>query len=117
MIRSAKNCGIEYRENMRGGDGTVRLTNLIASPDDLAGKGRLFSRITLEPGTSIGYHEHDGDRELFYILSGVAQYNDNGEIRPLCVGDVAICPAGTSHSIANCGTETVELIAVIVYES
>ena len=31
-------------------------------------------------------------------------------------GDVTICPTGTGHGIANRGEETLELVAVIVYE-
>ena len=116
MIRPANECTVEYREKMRGGDGAVKLTSLVASPDELAGKGRLFSKITLEPGCGIGYHTHDGERELFFILSGEAEYDDNGETRAVRAGDVTICPSGTGHAIANRGGDAVELIAVIVYE-
>ncbi len=115
MIRKAQDCQIEYREHMRAGDGTIKLTSLIAGPEELNGKGRLFSIITIEPGCSIGYHLHDKDAELFYIIKGTAEYNDNGEIRTVTAGDVTICPTGTSHGIANRTDETVELAAVIVY--
>ena len=114
MIRKAEECSIEYREHMRDGDGTVQLTSL-ASPEELNNKGRLFSKITLQPGVSIGYHLHDKDTELFYILSGSGEYNDNGELVTVKAGDVTICPAGTCHGIANKGEEVLELVAVIVY--
>ncbi len=115
MIRKKDECGIEYREHMRDGDGTVELTSLIAGPEELNNKGRLFSKITLKPGCSIGYHLHDKDAELFYIMKGTAEYNDNGNIVTVTAGDVTICPTGTSHGIANHTDETVELVAVIVY--
>ncbi len=115
MIRHAEECMVEYREHMRDGDGTVKITNFIKGPEELNEKGRLFSKITLEPGCSIGYHLHDKDSELFYILKGKAVYNDNGEETTVCAGDVTVCPAGSSHGIANRSEETVELIAVIVY--
>ncbi len=115
MIRRKEECTTEIREHMREGDGSVLLTNFIAGPEELNGKGRLFSKITLEPGCSIGYHLHDTDAELFYILRGTAEYNDNGSIRTVSAGDVTICPTGESHGIANRSDETVELVAVIVY--
>ena len=115
MIRRAEECTIEYREHMRDGDGTVKLTSLIASSAELNEKGRLFSVITLEPGCSIGYHIHDKDAELFYILKGTAEYNDNGRIETVTAGDVTICPTGQSHGIANHSDEVVQLVAVIVY--
>ena len=115
MIRKAEECKVEYREKMRDGNGTVEITNFITSPEELCSKGRMFSRITLKSGCSIGFHVHETDSELFYILSGCAEYNDNGEVKTVSAGDVTICPAGTGHGIANNSDETVELIAVIVY--
>jgi len=115
MIKRPEELRIEYKEHMRGGDGTVQLTHFIAGPEDLNGKGRLFSKITLNPGCSIGYHVHETDAELFYILKGTAEYNDGGEIKTVKAGDVTICPTGTGHGIANRTEEVVELVAVIVY--
>ena len=115
MIRKSSECQIEYREHMRDGDGTVQLTNFITGPEELNEKGRLFSRITLNPGCSIGYHVHEGDAELFYILKGTAEYSDNGTVKQVTAGDVTICPDGEGHGIANRTDEVVELIAVIVY--
>ena len=114
MIRKATECNKEYRENMRGGNGTVEITNF-ATPSELNDKGRLFANITLKPGCSIGYHVHEKDSELFYLIKGTALYNDNGTECTLSAGDVMICPAGTGHSIANIGEEDVEVCAVIVY--
>lgn len=116
MIRKENELTIEYREHMRDGDGTVMLTNFITGPEELCGKGRLFSKITLNPGCSIGTHSHDHDSELFYILKGTAEYDDNGTVRTVTAGDVTICPVGEKHGIANRTDEVVELVAVIVYE-
>ena len=115
MIRRKDECKVEYREHMRGGDGTVKITNLIAGDAELNDKGRLFGKITLEKGTSIGYHVHEKDAELFYILSGTGIYSDNGELVTVKAGDVTICETGHGHSIANASDEILELVAVIVY--
>ena len=116
MIRKADEFRIEYKEHMRDGDGTVQLTHFITGTEELEDKGRLFAKITLNPGCSIGYHVHEKDAELFYILTGTAEYNDNGEMRTVSAGDVTICPAGTGHGIANRTDGVVELVAVIVYK-
>ena len=63
----------------------------------------------------IGYHVHETDAELFYILKGTGTYSDNGEIVTLHPGDVAICATGQGHSIANAGDEVLEFVALIVY--
>ena len=115
MIRKAHDCNIEYREHMRDGDGTVQITNFIQGQEELNGKGRLFARLLLNPGCSIGYHVHENDSELFYIIRGTGEYSDNGEIRTVKAGDVTVCPAGTGHGIANRTDEILELIAVIAF--
>ena len=114
MIRKAAELTTEYREHMRGGNGTVELTNL-ATPEDLNNKGRLFATITLKPGCGIGYHVHEADSELFYLMKGEVLYNDNGTECTLTAGDVMVCPAGTGHAISNNSQEEAQFIAVIVY--
>ena len=114
MIRKASDCKKEYRENMRGGNGTVEITNF-ASPEELNNKGRLFANITLNPGCSIGFHMHENESELFYVMKGEVLYNDNGTECTMRAGDVMLCPAGTGHAIANNGEENAEICAVIVY--
>lgn len=39
--------------------------------------------MTIEPGCSLGYHEHHNESETYYILRGEGDYNDNGVIRPV----------------------------------
>lgn len=115
MIKNSDSYKVDVREHMRDGNGTVKIENFVSAAE-LNDKGRLFGKIILEPGCSIGYHVHDKDAELFYILKGTAQYMDGDKEVTATVGDTLICPTGTGHSIANNGEETVELIALIVYE-
>ena len=116
MIRRANECSVKVNENMRGGDGSVKLTSLISSPEELLDKGRLFSVITLEPGCSIGFHVHEKESELFYIVKGTADYNDgDGEIK-VSAGDVTIVEPGNGHGIANRTNETCEFVALILYQ-
>ena len=114
MIKRAADYKPVYHENLRGGNGTVEITNYV-KPEDLNNKGRLFANITLKPGCSIGYHVHEGESELFYLMKGEVVYDDAGTEQILRAGDVMICPAGTGHAIANNGQEDVELCTVIVY--
>ena len=112
MIRQASGMVPEKRERMRGGDGTVTLTPALQPGDYDAGL-RLFSRITLPAGASIGYHIHEGEEELFYFLAGTAEFNDNGEIRTVHAGDATVTRCGQGHSVRNTGDVPVEILAVI----
>jgi mannose-6-phosphate isomerase-like protein (cupin superfamily) len=103
---------IEFKENMRNGEGTVQLTYLL----DAAGEknARMFAEITLKPGCSIGYHQHNSETEYFFIISGAGMVNDNGREVQVKPGDSIITGNGASHSIKNTGAEPLVFHAVIV---
>jgi mannose-6-phosphate isomerase-like protein (cupin superfamily) len=101
----------EYREHMRGGDGTVELTALTREiPKNL----RLYSMIRLAPGASIGYHVHENETEIFHFLSGSGSVDDNGERVKVAAGDTLSTPSGFGHAVENDGDEDLLFLAVIV---
>ena len=114
MVKLNNSFTPDLRENMRGGDGVVEMTNFVSSAE-LNEKGRLFGKIVLKPGCGIGYHIHENESELFYIIKGTAVYDDNGTKTQVHAGDVTITSPGQGHSIKNEGTDTVELVALIVH--
>lgn len=114
MIRNFNDFRTEFRENMRGGDGTVVINSFVTA-EELNNKGRLFGKILLKPGCGIGFHVHESDSELFYILKGTAIYDDNGTKTTVTAGDVTLTPAGSGHAIKNESSDDVELIALILY--
>ena len=63
-------------EHANGGKGHLILEP-IAGPDILKDKCRLYVKATLEKGCSMGIHQHKGDGEIYYILSGKGLYTDN----------------------------------------
>ena len=114
MIKRNSEMKIDMRENMRGGDGIVKITNVLES-GEYKGSARLLGVITLEPGCSIGCHVHENEEEIFYIINGTATYNDNGKTEKLYPGDSCICLGGEKHSIANRENDgKVELFAAIL---
>ena len=60
------------RQTVMGGKGEI-LSRIFLDPKDAAGAGRLFAVNTIAPGCSIGYHSHEGEFEVYYILSGTAK--------------------------------------------
>jgi len=115
MIKRKSSYPIQHNEKMRGGDGIAVIENLL-TPSELYDKGRLFAKITLEPGASIGNHVHKGEMEAFYIISGVAQYNDNGEMVTLTSGDTSLTQSGMEHSVKSVGDTPLEIIALILFK-
>ncbi|MDR1596225.1 MAG: cupin domain-containing protein, partial [Treponema sp.] len=52
---------IEKKEKMKGGDGFVTMTYFV--PPNTEKNARLIAELSLEPGASIGYHQHDNETE------------------------------------------------------
>ncbi len=104
----------ETWENPAGGKGKMLIEHIL-DEDILKDKNGLYARVTLPPGAVLGYHEHHGNGESYFILSGVGEYNDNGKTRPVKVGDVTWTPDGSGHALSNeKGTEPLVFIALIV---
>lgn len=114
MICRADKRSIQIRNQVRGGKGDAIFAHLFKSGEELNENMRLFSVISLKKGDSIGYHVHEGEDELYFILQGEAAYDDNGEKTSLKAGDSTITRSGEGHSIECAGEETLELLAVIV---
>ena len=114
MIRKKETQAIEFK-CIRGGNGEVEMHKICESTEELYGKGRLFNRMILAPGNSIGEHTHTGDNEIFYFLSGTGEYNDNGTIVTVSAGDTVICSDGEMHGLVNVGDVPLEFIALILY--
>lgn len=88
---------------------------------DLAGfegkneKIKMFGFAELLPGEEVKYHTHEGDSEIYYILSGSGIYNDNGVESEIVPGCVTFAPSGSSHGLKNTGKETLNFIALILF--
>ena len=113
MIRRSDEIKERRVQNARGGDNEVVFYDWM-SPEDAKGHGRLFSKLVIPPGASIGYHEHSGEFEAFYVIAGEATIDDNGKEEVLKAGDMAICKDGEGHSCRNNGSVDLVMIAMIM---
>lgn len=114
MIRKRSEM-ISESKCIRGGIGETVILQLLNGPEEMYEKGRMFSFMILQPGNSIGEHRHSGDNEIFWIISGTGEYNDNGTITAIGPGDVAVCNDGELHALINNGDEPLIFVALILY--
>mgnify|MGYP000525174637 CR=1 FL=1 len=75
MIRRKNDVRVRPVENAQGGEGTVTFYDWLL-PEEAAGHGRVFSKLVIPPGASIGYHEHEGEFEAYTVLSGEATVDE-----------------------------------------
>lgn len=112
MVIHRKEMKTEDKERLRNGEGTTRFTYLLDSASQKNAK--MFAELTLEPGSSIGYHKHESETEYYFILSGTGIVNDDGKEVGVNAGDSVVTGNGASHSIKNTGSVPLIFHAVIV---
>ena len=113
MITRKDNQTTSIRERMRDGNGCAKLTALM---EELPKNARLFSTITLDVGSSIGYHIHENETELFYLISGCGLFRDDEETVELKAGDSMATGSGHGHSVECLGDEPLVMLACIVLD-
>lgn len=103
---------VDVSPKLRDGKGDTRLELLEKMPEAY----RLAAEIVLKPGCSIGKHYHNGETELYWMLSGTAIVDDNGTIINVSGGDAVVCYDGDYHSIENAESskEDVHFLALVI---
>lgn len=105
----------EVIKNMCGGDGEVQISHILGSKE-LNGKCGLYASVTIQPGSSLGYHMHHGESETYYVVSGEGEYDDNGKTRKIKAGDVTFTPSGSGHALMCLGECPIVFMALIIYD-
>lgn len=99
--------------NLMGGKGSVKLYHILKKAD-LKDAGRLYARVVLEPGCSIGWHQHNGETEPYYILKGEGTFIDNDKsATTVTAGDICTIEDGHFHSIENNSDQPLEFMALV----
>lgn len=105
----------ETIDAMCGGTGHVIIEHILGEKE-LNGKCGLYARVILEPGCSVGYHEHHHESETYYILTGEGEYNDDGQKRKVVPGDITFTPDGHAHELINTGDTDLTFMALIIFD-
>lgn len=104
------------KEHLRGGDGSVTISHILTE-EELMGHGSMYAKVTIHPHSSIGYHQHVGNTEPYYILSGRGIFLDADESRiPVEAGDICTIQPGESHGLLNPYDEPLVIMALVINE-
>ncbi len=102
----------EKKLDFKGGKGEFTIGYLFKDESRESGTTKIMV-VELPPESSIGYHQHIDDEEIYYILSGKGLANDNGNITEVQSGDVMITRKGEYHGMENRSKETLTFLAII----
>lgn len=82
--------------------------------DGINEKIKQFSYVEINVGEEVPYHEHHGNAENYYIISGHGLYNDNGKKTEVGAGTITFTPSGEGHGLKNIGTDKLCFIALVL---
>ena len=103
------------RDNVAKGQGT--LYGQFAYTRNDATKDMVIKEIgwmTLQPGDSIGMHQHENNEDSYIIVSGEGVFTDSaGKETPVKAGDVTIARPGDSHALKNTGKDPLIFLDII----
>lgn len=111
MILKNQNEGVK-REKL-GGNGAGKALSFPVNIPDMDGAFTMATRLELEPGASISFHEHAENEEVYFIMSGKGIYTEGNESIEVSAGDITLCRKGCSHGMENSGEETLVIGAAI----
>ena len=104
---------VKIIEGLRGGKGSVEIHHIV-SAEELTGHGSMYAMVRLKPGCSIGWHQHVGNTEPYFILEGKGTFVDNDgsriEVGP---GDVCCIEVGQSHAMENNSDQDLVFMALV----
>lgn len=95
--------------NMRGGEGKVYLQKVFPTLENM----KMYAKITIPTGSSIGVHTHTEDEEIIYVLENKGIIVIDGKESHLEKGMISVCKKGRNHSIKNVYAEDLVLLAVV----
>lgn len=113
MIRTKDEVRIRKVSNAQGGDGDVFFHDWLL-PEEAYEHGRVFSKLVIPAGSSIGPHEHHGEFEAFYVLEGTATVTDGDVVVEIHEGDMNLCAEGGRHGVKNNTDKDLVLMALIM---
>ncbi len=113
MLLTSKDKTVQLCPNLKNGEGNTILEGFKPA-QGLPTHYRLFAEILLDPGCSIGEHTHNGESEIYYVLEGIGELDDNGVIRTIHPGDCVLCYDGESHALKNNTDTPLRILASVV---
>lgn len=114
MLRKREEMKNVFKEHLYGGDGFITAFSTIKSPEDLNNHATALSVLTLQPGSEIAYHQHQGDMEVYFLLSGSGIFYDNDNRVPMEKYDAGFTYDGEYHGFMNTGDVPAEVLCLIL---
>jgi len=113
MIRNFLTAEKQLQPSSHGGDGPVDLYE-IWGRSDFASNVDFIDRVVIPPGTTVGYHKHGANEEMYIVLEGSGTMTIEGEPTRIEKGDMILNPSHGAHGLLNDSDADIDLLVIQV---
>ena len=96
---------------LHGGKGTVHYRRALG-PEVFRTNWGYVDHLAIPPSASLGYHRHDLQEEIYYVLSGKGRVVVNGEAAMIAAGDAVPVRLREAHAFENSESDDLELMVI-----
>lgn len=112
VISSSKLAKTEVQKKCHGGRGQIIFREVFGR-ENFESNLQHFHETIILPHSTIGYHLHKGNEEIYYIVEGKGTMKVNGKKMVVSTGDAVITHSGGRHGLAN---TTDKELKILVFE-
>lgn len=103
----------ELQKRCHNGKGAISFREVF-NENDFKSSLQFLHETSIMPNSTIGYHRHSGNEEVYYIVEGEGIMTVDGEEKKVTSGDAVITHSGSSHGLKNTGEKELK---ILVFES
>jgi len=108
-ISLAKRAKRIVQEKCHNGKGAI-LFREVFKKSDFRSNVQFLHETSVIPNSTIGYHKHAGNEEVYYVIDGKGLMVVDGQEKVVGPGDAVITYGGSSHGLKNIGNKNLKIL-------
>ena len=105
----AKKAKHVIQKRCHNGRGAV-LFREVFSKNDFKSTIQFLHETSVMPNSTIGYHKHSGNEEIYYVIEGKGLMVVDGQEKIVETGDAVTTYSGSSHGLKNIGAKDLKIL-------
>ena len=108
-IRLSSESNRIIEKNCHNGEGSIVFREIFKK-DNFKSSIQFLHETEILPNSTIGYHKHEGNEEIYYIISGKGLMMVDNYEKEVGPGDAIITQSGSSHGLKNTGSTNLKIL-------
>lgn len=99
----------EIQKKCHNGKGAISFREVF-NENDFKSSLQFLHETSITPSSTIGYHKHAGNEEIYYVIEGEGVMTVDEEEKKVTAGDAVITHSGSSHGLKNIGDKDLKIL-------